>query len=84
MNSIQFKHQFKRFRRLARTYWLDCRYSAVDHCNKHACYRAAAVRNSIDPVLFERVYTACFASRPDPLDALNEAITGMLDARRNS
>lgn len=84
MSSIQFKLQFKRFRRLARGYWLDCRYSAADCFDKHVCYRAAAIRVGMDLVLFERIYTACFASRPDPLDALNEAITGMLDAQREA
>ncbi len=72
--------QFKRFFSRARRYWDDGRHSGDPYVHQRGCYRAAADREGVDAAQFERLYVSCFADRPDPLDALNEAITGTLDA----
>ena len=41
--------------------------------SRRSCYRAAADRIGLPSALFERLFNACFADRPDPLHALNDS-----------
>ena len=66
--------QYRRFCRLARGYWNDGRYSGLV-VSRRSCYRAAADRIGLPSALFDRLFNACFADRPDPLHALNDFVT---------
>ena len=66
--------QYRRFYRLARGYWNDGRYSGLV-VSRRSCYRAAADRIGLPSALFDRLFNACFADRPDPLHALNDFVT---------
>ena len=66
--------QYRRFFRLARGYWNDGRNSGLA-VTRRSCYRAAADRIGLPSALFDCLFNACFADRPDPLHALNDLVT---------